>query len=121
MFFYDWEPNVLGPGCKPDPTNANVTGGQSAGVASVPPAIKLFDAVTRASKCKPTNTGKETTGPQYYLVDTNAKKVLGAPGESAQDARDQARAKKIAPSPDQKIVTVPQGTIIVRAENDDTS
>src|SRR5256714_14092171 len=30
MFFYDWEPNVLGPNCKPEPTNANVTGGQAA-------------------------------------------------------------------------------------------
>src|SRR5262245_54030893 len=25
MFFYDWEANVLGPSCKPDPTNQNVT------------------------------------------------------------------------------------------------
>src|SRR3954463_10284122 len=33
MFFYDWEPNVLGPGCKPNPTDTNTTGGQAAGQA----------------------------------------------------------------------------------------
>src|SRR5205085_10257037 len=31
MFFYDWEPNVLGPGCNPAPQDPNVTGGGSAG------------------------------------------------------------------------------------------
>src|SRR4051795_13519912 len=31
MYFYDWETNVLAPNCRPDPQNANVTGGSSAG------------------------------------------------------------------------------------------
>src|SRR4051794_849768 len=31
LFFYDWESNVLGPNCKPDPSNPDVTGGQAAG------------------------------------------------------------------------------------------
>src|SRR5919206_2235118 len=31
MYFYDWEPNVLGADCKPDPTNTSITGGPSAG------------------------------------------------------------------------------------------
>src|SRR3954462_14152270 len=31
MYFYDWEPNVIGDGCKPAPSDPNVTGGQSAG------------------------------------------------------------------------------------------
>src|SRR5919107_2740723 len=26
LFFYDWEPNVLGPDCRPDPSNESVTG-----------------------------------------------------------------------------------------------
>jgi len=119
MYFYDWEPNVLGPGCKPDPTNANVTGGQQAGVASVPPALKQFDAVMRASACKPSNTGKETTGAQYYLVDPKAKTVLAGPGESPQDVRDQARSKKLPPGTTEKLVTVPQGNVILRAEQPD--
>ena len=33
MWFYDWEASVLGPDCKPDPANPNVTGGSSAGHA----------------------------------------------------------------------------------------
>ena len=36
MWFYDWEGSVLGPNCKPDPQNANVTGGQAAGDAQHP-------------------------------------------------------------------------------------
>ena len=51
MWFYDWEGSVLGPNCKPDPQNPNVTGGQAAGDASIPPALSLYDAVTRGSKC----------------------------------------------------------------------
>src|SRR5918912_3887284 len=49
MYFYDWEPNVLGPDCKPDPTNASVTGGSAAGGGTG--AVGLYDAVTRAAKC----------------------------------------------------------------------
>src|SRR5919109_371973 len=49
MYFYDWEPNVLNADCKPAPTDANVTGGPSAG--SGIGAVSQYDAVTRASKC----------------------------------------------------------------------
>jgi SecD/SecF fusion protein len=31
LFFYDWEPNVIGPTGKADPQNAQVTGGPAAG------------------------------------------------------------------------------------------
>src|ERR671934_2566672 len=31
LWFYDWEGSVLGPNCKPAPSNAQVTGGQAAG------------------------------------------------------------------------------------------
>src|SRR5215210_2431755 len=34
LFFYDWEKNVLGPDCKPDPANAELTGGPAAGSAA---------------------------------------------------------------------------------------
>ena len=45
LYFYDWEPNVLGPGCKPDPTNSAVTGGSNAGGTTA--AISKYDAVQR--------------------------------------------------------------------------
>src|SRR5690242_3479483 len=73
MYFYDWEGSVLGPNCKPDPQNASVTGGQAAGDASIPPALSLFDAVMRGSKCPRTNTGKESSGDKFYLVDKGRK------------------------------------------------
>jgi SecD/SecF fusion protein len=46
LFFYDWEPNVLCPGCKPAPSDADVTGGPGAGTAG---AISQYDAVRRAA------------------------------------------------------------------------
>src|SRR5947209_3744593 len=44
LFFYDWEPNVIGPNGKPAPTDASVTGGQGAG--DVQSGLSLYDAVT---------------------------------------------------------------------------
>src|SRR5215217_7123608 len=85
MWFYDWEGSVLGPNCKPDPQNASITGGQAAGDASIPPALSLFDAVTRGAKCPRTNTGKESSGDKFYLVDKERKRVLAGPDESQSD------------------------------------
>src|SRR5919198_1262401 len=118
LHFYDWEKNVLGPGCKPDPQNANVTGGQAAGQPGFG-SITHFAAIQLAARCTPTNTGQETSGTTYYLVDTKAKKVLAGPGESPQDLRDLVRNKRIAPGPTQKTVAVPEGVTIVRAEQPD--
>ena len=118
MWFYDWEGSVLNADCKTDPQNAQVTGGSSAGVASIPPAISLFDAVTRGAKCPRTNTGKESSGDKFYLVDKERKKVLAGPDESVRDLQKEALNKKVAFDPKQ-VVKVPQGVVIVRAEQDD--
>ena len=67
LYFYDWETNVLGPDCKPDPTNASVTGGPAAGGGTG--GLSQYDAVIRASKCPATDTGKETHNGLFYLVD----------------------------------------------------
>ncbi|HEY0362116.1 MAG TPA: protein translocase subunit SecD, partial [Solirubrobacteraceae bacterium] len=118
MWFYDWEGSVLGPNCKPDPQNASITGGQAAGDASIPPALSLFDAVTRGSKCPRTNTGKESSGDKFYLVDKGHKRVLAGPDESQSDLQKEALNKKI-PFDAKQIVKVPQGTVILRAEQPD--
>ena len=40
LFFYDWEPNVLGPGCKAAPNSSEVTGGAAAGYGGCPVAVR---------------------------------------------------------------------------------
>jgi SecD/SecF fusion protein len=116
MYFYDWEGSVLGKDCKTHPDDVNVTGGPSAG--SGVGAMSLFDAVTRGAKCPRTNTGKEPAGDKLYLVDQKAKKVLAGPEENQTDLKRDADAKRIPFNTDQ-IVTVPQGVVLVRAEQPD--
>jgi SecD/SecF fusion protein len=118
MWFYDWEGSVLGPNCKADPSNPSISGGQTAGDASIPPALSLFDAVTRAAKCPRTNTGKESSGDKFYLVDKERKQVLAGPDETQSDLQKEALNKKI-PFDAKQIVKVPQGTVIIRAEQSD--
>jgi SecD/SecF fusion protein len=116
MWFYDWEGSVLGPDCKTHPQDAQVTGGASAGSEAT--ALSLFDAVTRGAKCPRTNTGKESSGDKLYLVDKKTKTVLAGPEETQQDLQRDALTKKIPFDPAQ-IVKVPQGVVLVRAEQPD--
>ena len=97
MWFYDWEGSVLGPNCKPDPQNASVTGGQAAGDASIPPALSLFDAVTRGAKCPRTNTGQESSGDKFYLVNKERKQVLAGPTRPSPTCR-RRRSTRRSPS-----------------------
>ena len=48
LYFYDWEPNVIGPDGKPAPTEASVTGGEN--VASSTSGLLEYQAVLRAAK-----------------------------------------------------------------------
>ena len=50
-----------------------------------------------APKCPPTNTGKETSGGQYYLVDKKTKKVLAGPAETARDLQKRGACNKKIP------------------------
>jgi SecD/SecF fusion protein len=120
LWFYDWEGSVLGPNCKPAPSNTSVTGGPSAGVSASPPALSEFDAVTRGAKCPRTNTGKESSGDKLYLVNNETKHVLVGPDESRADLERDAQAKKLdIANSAYDVVTVPQGVTLVRAEQDD--
>ncbi|MCX6370660.1 MAG: protein translocase subunit SecD [Solirubrobacterales bacterium] len=114
LYFYDWETNVLGPGCKPAPTDAAVTGGSSAGSGAA--ALTQYAAVQRAAGCPQTNTGKETTTGSYYLVNDKTKTVLAGPQETKADLNAEITTKKIAQSADTSIVEVKPGTIVVQAE-----
>jgi SecD/SecF fusion protein len=116
MYFYDWEANVLGANCKPAPGDQNVTGGPSAGNAQF--ALSLFDAVTRAAKCPRTDTGKESSGDKLYLVDQKAKKIQAGPEETLADLERAATDKRLEFNP-AGVVKVPQGVVLVRAEQAD--
>ena len=99
LYFYDWEPNVLGPGCKPAPTDPQVTGGPAAGAGTG--SLSYYDAVTRAVGVPRARLGPTaTTNGLFYLVDTKAKRVIAGPGETRagpqpgdRERADQARAE----------------------------
>src|SRR3954469_448720 len=114
LFFYDWEKNVLGPGCKPAPTDTNVTGGPAAGSAQA--GLSQYDAVKLAEGCTPTSHGNETTKGSLYVVDDKAKKVLAGPEEDRASLNSTIRDKRLRLGGSVRVAEVPQGTIVVRAE-----
>jgi len=117
MYFYDWETNVLDANCKPAPADANVTGGSSAGTGVG--ATDYYTAVTRAAKCPERNFPNRTTNGLFYLVDTKTKKVLAGPDDTRRDLTQEMQNKGIKPGPNQKVVEVKPGTIVVRAQSPD--
>jgi SecD/SecF fusion protein len=116
LFFYDWEKNVLDQSCKPAPTDFAVTGGPSAGSAA---SLSQFDAVARARRCPPVTKGiQSATQTKYYLVDTQAKKVLAGPEEKQADLNGVARA---TPKGRIQVWKVNPGTIVIQAESPNTA
>ncbi len=116
LFFYDWEINVLGPGCKPDAQNPEVTGGPSAGSPAA--GLSRFDAVQRAADCPARSFG--TTDGSVYLVDTKAKRVLLGPEDNQADLERAAENRNLrVAAPNRDVVEVAKGTTIVRAESAD--
>src|SRR3954454_3059872 len=79
MFFYDWEPSDLGPDCKANASDADVTGGQGASAATAgggkaagaPSAgLQYYGALVRAAR-SPAKTAQNPShdAPNYYLVN----------------------------------------------------
>jgi SecD/SecF fusion protein len=127
MFFYDWEPNVVGPDGKAHPADPNVTGGPSAGTVG---ALPEYDAVIRASRRPAHHYPLDTTNGTYYLISDKgtsvpvAGKVQTFPARSVvrgpEDTQDALLAElpgKSAPK-GTRIVKVNEGTILVQAEQD---
>jgi SecD/SecF fusion protein len=112
LFFYDWEPNVIGSSGRPEPTDPSVTGGPQAGRQG---AIDHYGAVIRASR-RPAITRPNTThAGVYYLVDDKAKKVLRGPEERRADLFSENRTRP----PNTRVIKVNEGTVIVQAETPD--
>jgi len=124
MFFYDWEPNVIGSAGTPAPSEATVTGGPRAGEA--PFGLPEYQAVLRAEKrapelrqtdttwskgCTPAQAGGCIYG-SWYLLEPKHEKVLRGPEETEKnlyaDYKVPAGAKV-------KAVRINPGTVLVRA------
>ena len=75
LFFYDWEPNVI-----PNPNAPDGRGTES-------PFPRLYDAVQLASKQKPEcfEDTCTTTGPSYYLFDSQTHELISGPEPNKED------------------------------------
>jgi SecD/SecF fusion protein len=126
MFFYDWEPNVIGPDGKPAPTEPKVTGGSQA--ASAETGLPEYEAVLRALKrpaiirksdttyaegCTPKQVNGCIYG-QWYLLDTTHKKVLRGPEDTEQNLYGEG--KKLPPGAKTKAVRVNPSTVLAQAQ-----
>jgi SecD/SecF fusion protein len=95
LYFYDFEGNIVGDKRRPIPG--------------------LYEAVQRASKRKPETDQNNTTGKQYYLFKRD-RTLRAGPDSSRKDLLSESDGRK--PKFD-TIVTVPEGTVVVRAERPD--
>ena len=83
LLFYDWEASVVGPDCKPNPADPNVTGGASRGRARRSGSRSSTRSPARRRSASATNTGKERAGTKYYLVDKRPRRSWPAPTRAA--------------------------------------
>jgi SecD/SecF fusion protein len=106
MFFYDWEPNVIG--------NPNFRGDRQ----TESPFPRLYDAVSFASQREPECVEDQctTTGPSYYLFDSQTKELISGPESTQEDLFADLDESEIPAEDRQEILTVPQGTVVVREE-----
>ncbi len=140
LYFYDWEPNVIGPAGTPAPSEPTVTGGQRAGEATF--GLPEYKAVLRAAKRAPILRKTDTTWsrgctPQqvggciygsWYLLDTAHEKMLcsgGKPTCPPEETEQNLYADGYKPpaGAKPKAVRVNPGTVVVQArpvENEKT-
>ena len=132
LLFYDWEPNVIGPSGKPEPTNRAVTCGPEP--AAVRCGLPEYKAVQLAAKRKPYLYSNATTFTRaappaqvngciygsWYLVDAKHEKVLCAGGKpicGPADTQAELYADGYKPPAGvkAKAVHVNPGTVLVQA------
>ena len=132
LYFYDWEPNVIGPDGKPAPTEATVTGGANAASsvsglleyqavlrAAKRPAILRPNATTLSPGCTPAQKEGCIYG-SWYLLDTKHEKMLcsgGTPICGPEETKQNLSADGYKPPAGSKpkAVRVNPGTLVVQA------
>src|SRR4051812_26008410 len=106
LYFYDWEANVLGENCKPDPTQPD--GGTTA-------ITGLYQATKQASKCTGYKPGPESQTERFYVFDKVSKRPFNNGQPS--DTRDEALSDLTAGQRERaEVVSVPPGVIVIRDE-----
>ena len=130
LFFYDWEPNVIGPTGEPAPKEGTVTGDTtSSGPGGVTSGLLEYQAVLRAAKRKPILPPKAsdlvTLQPgctpkqlhdciygSWYLIEPAREKVLRGPEETEHNLYTDLH---ISPKAKTKAVHINPGTVLVQA------
>jgi SecD/SecF fusion protein len=128
LYFYDWEPSVIGADGQPAPTEGTATGDTTtSGAGGVTAGLPEYQAVLRAAKRPPILRSSDTTWTQgctpeqvndciygsWYLLDTAHEKVLRGPEETEQNLyADNFKAPKGAKL---KAVRVNPGTVLLQA------
>ena len=122
LFFYDWEPNVIGPDGQPAPSEPKVTGGPSP--ATYATGLPEYEAVQRAIKRKAILRKNNTTYQQgctpaqingclygqWYLIDPKTKKVLRGPDNTEAELYPAPAHTKT------EAVRVNPGTVLAQAQ-----
>ncbi|MGE5857829.1 MAG: protein translocase subunit SecD, partial [Solirubrobacterales bacterium] len=104
--FYDWEPNVI-----PNPITTNKPRAER----DFP---RYYDAVKFASQQKPECFENKctTSGPQYYLFNSQTHQWIAGPTEKRKDLFSELPGQRQPAN--SEILTVPQGTLVVQKEPD---
>jgi SecD/SecF fusion protein len=104
LYFYDWEPNVV-----PNPAKTNVPRADSS-------FGRLYDAVTVASQQQPECFENKctTSGPQYYLFNSQTHQWIAGPSEKRGDLFAELPGQRQPAN--SEILAVPQGTLVVQRE-----
>src|SRR5436309_5057187 len=127
LYFYDWEPNVIGPDGKPAPTEGSVTGDTtSSGPGGATSGLPKYQAVLRAAKRPPELRNNSTTWERgctpeqiggciygsWYLLDTKHERVLRGPEETEKNLTADYKPPASAVT---KAVRVNPGTVVLQS------
>src|SRR5919106_4371570 len=108
LYLYDWEPNAIG-----NPAKTNVPRGEAY-------FDRYYDAAKLGSEQQPECFEDEctTSGPSLYLFNSQTKAWIAGPAEDQPDLLAQANVSDGKQPPNTEILTVPQGTLVVKREGE---
>jgi SecD/SecF fusion protein len=134
LYFYDWEPNVIGANGQPAPAEGTVTGdGASDGPGGFSAGLPEYQALLRAAKrpvvlrkadttwssgCTPRQAGGCLYG-GWYLLDTTHEKVLRGPEDTKQELYAEGYKPPAGAKP--RAERVNPGTVLVQAHAVETA